>query len=775
MSKALFITEKPSVAMEYVKLLNVKGTKRDGYIESDKAVFSWCVGHMVTMSYPEAYDPNLKRWSLDTLPFLPKEYKYEIIPAVSKQFNIVSGLLKREDISTIYVCTDSGREGEYIYRLVDQMVGVKDKEKKRVWIDSQTEEEIRRGIKEAKDISEYDSLADSAYLRAKEDYLLGINFSRLLTLKYGKTVANSTGDKLVVIAVGRVMSCVLGMIVDREREIRSFVKTPFYKILGSFDGNSGGEYEEEMVYEGEWKSVEGSKYKDSPLLYNEGGFKKREDAEKFIEEIGEKIFEKEPVIENIKKTVESKNAPLLFNLAELQNECSKKFKISPEETLNKIQSLYEKKLLTYPRTDARVLSKAVAKEIDKNIRKFLKYDGDKEIKGIAENILNNKWYSNLEKTKYVNDSKITDHYAIIPTGEGLQSYNGLTDLEKKVYNLVLRRFLAIFYPPAKYNKIAITTQAGGERFFTTDKVCVEEGYLNVLKEYKKNKEEKNLKFLSKLKKGQIVDVVDMEVKEGETSPPKKYTSGSIIIAMENAGKLIEDEELREQIKGAGIGTSATRAEILKKLEKIGYIMSDKKTQVISPTQKGEMIYEVIINSIPTLLNPTLTASWEKGLKMVYGKEIEPDIFMKKLEDYTKLNVKKVMDRMNMGDMHSFFEEVKDKNSNGVKVKSSSKSKKSSNVDKGGNGDRESLGLCPICKTGNIVKNSKGYGCNNWQSGCKFFVSEICGKKIPVEQIKNLMNHGKTDIINGFKSKKGNEFNARLIIKGGKIELSFENS
>ncbi|AWI04321.1 type IA DNA topoisomerase [Clostridium drakei] len=775
MSKALFITEKPSVAMEYVKLLNVKGTKRDGYIESDKAVFSWCVGHMVTMSYPEAYDSNLKRWSLDTLPFLPKEYKYEIIPAVSKQFNIVSGLLKREDISTIYVCTDSGREGEYIYRLVDQMVGVQGKEKKRVWIDSQTEEEIRRGIKEAKDISEYDSLADSAYLRAKEDYLLGINFSRLLTLKYGKTVANATGDKLVVIAVGRVMSCVLGMIVDREREIRSFVKTPFYKILGSFDGNSSGEYEEEMVYEGEWKSVEGSKYKDSPLLYNEGGFKKREDAEKFIEEIGEKIFEQEPVIENIKKTVESKNAPLLFNLAELQNECSKKFKISPEETLNKIQSLYEKKLLTYPRTDARVLSKAVAKEIDKNIRKLLKYDGDKEVKVIAKNILNNKWYSNLEKTKYVNDSKITDHYAIIPTGEGLQSYNGLTDLEKKVYNLVLRRFLAIFYPPAKYNKIAITTQAGEERFFTTDKVCVEEGYLNVLKEYKKNKEEKNLKFLSKLKKGQIVDVVDMEVKEGETSPPKKYTSGSIIIAMENAGKLIEDEELREQIKGAGIGTSATRAEILKKLEKIGYIMSDKKTQVISPTQKGEMIYEVIINSIPTLLNPTLTASWEKGLKMVYGKEIEPDIFMKKLEDYTKLNVKKVMDRMNMGDMHSFFEEVKDKNSNGVKVKSSSKSKKSLKTDKNENGTRESLGLCPICKTGDIVKNSKGYGCNNWQSGCKFFVAEICGKKIPVEQIKNLMNHGKTDIINGFKSKKGNEFNARLIIKGGKIELSFENS
>lgn len=771
MSKALFITEKPSVAMEYVKLLNIKGIKKDGYIESDKAVFSWCVGHMVTMCYPEKYDENLKRWSLDNLPFLPMEYKYEVIPAVEKQFNVVKGLLKREDIDRIYVCTDSGREGEYIYRLVDQMVGVENKEKKRVWIDSQTEEEIKRGIKDAKDLSQYDSLADSAYLRAKEDYLLGINFSRLLTLKYGRAVANASEDDHVVIAVGRVMSCVLGMIVDREREVRSFIKTPFYKILGSFDGNPEKLHDEEMVYEGEWKAAEGSKYADSPLLYNEGGFKKREDAEKFINEIGEKASEECSIIEDIKKTVENKNAPLLFNLAELQNECSKRFKISPEETLNKIQSLYEKKLLTYPRTDARVLSKAVAKEIDKNIRKLTKYDGDEEIKDISQNILNNKWYLNLDKTKYVNDSKITDHYAIIPTGEGLQNYNGLSDLEKKVYNLVLRRFLAIFYPAAKYNKIAITTNVGGERFFTTDKVCVEEGYLTVLKDNKKNTEEKNLKFLSKFKKAQKVNVVQMQVKEGETSPPKRYTSGSIIIAMENAGKLIEDEELREQIKGAGIGTSATRAEILKKLEKIGYISSDKKTQIITPTQKGEMIYEVIKKSIPTLLNPTLTASWEKGLNMVYQKEINSDVFMKKLEHYTKTNVKKVIDNTNIHSIQSSFEKVKNNNSN---ISSSKSKKKKDSHSKNENNPKESLGICPICKVGNVVKNSKGYGCDNWQSGCKFFLGEICGQKIPIDQIKKLIMQGQTDIINGFKSKKGNEFSAKLIIKDWKIQFLFVN-
>ncbi|WP_125152047.1 type IA DNA topoisomerase [Clostridium rectalis] len=773
MNKALFITEKPSVAMEYVKLLNIKGTKKDGYIESDKSVFSWCVGHMVTMSYPEAYDPNLKKWSLNTLPFLPREYKYEVIPQVSKQFNTVKNLLLRKDIDTIYVCTDSGREGEYIYRLVDQLVGVEGKEKKRVWIDSQTEDEIKRGIKEAKNLSEYDSLAHSAYLRAKEDYLLGINFSRLLTLKYGRSIANATDNKQACIAVGRVMSCVLGMIVDREREIRNFVKTPFYKILGSFDGDTEGIFEEECIYDGEWKSFKNSKYFNSPLLYNEGGFKNRDIALTFIDEIGEKIFEEESLIETIKKTVENKNAPLLFNLAELQNECSKKFKIPPEETLSKIQLLYERKLLTYPRTDARVLSKAVAKEIFKNIKKLVSFKGNLEISKIAENILTQKWHLNLEKTKYVNDSKITDHYAIIPTGEGLKNFETLSSLEKSIYILVVRRFLAIFYPAAKYNKIAITTKVGNERFFTTNKVCVDEGYLMVLKDNKKVKDSKNLKFLSKLKKGQPIDVIDMEVKEGETSPPKRYTSGSIIIAMENAGKLIEDEELREQIKGAGIGTSATRAEILNKLQKIDYISCDKKTQIITPTQKGEMIYEVIKKSIPTLLNPILTASWEKGLTMVYKKEITPEIFMKKLESYTKSNIQRVISVTNIGNINSHLEKVKESNSNIPKNKSTANTKKKAT--KYNFTSRESLGLCPICKAGNIVKNSKGYGCDNWQSGCKFFLGEICGKEVSDTQIKKLIKTGETDLLTGLKSKKGKEFSARLIIKNSKIQFSFNNS
>lgn len=636
MGKALFVTEKPSVAMEFVKLLNVKGGKSNGYIESDRAVFTWCVGHMVTMSYPEAYDPNLKRWSLNTLPFLPKEYKYEIIPGVSKQFEIVKKLLLRDDIDTIYVCTDSGREGEYIYRLVDQMVGVNDKDKKRVWIDSQTEEEIKRGIKEAKALSEYDSLADSAYLRAKEDYLLGINFSRLLTLIYGKALSNVIGTDRVVIAVGRVMSCVLGMIVDREREIRGFTKTMFYKIVTTFKIN------ENDFFDGEWKAAEGSKYFESGMLYNESGFKKREDAEKLISDIINVSHVSKVIVEKINKSNENKNAPLLFNLAELQNECSKRFKINPDETLSKVQSLYEKKMLTYPRTDARVLSKAVAKEIHQNLNKLRAFAGDSEIRPIAENILKNKWHENLDKTKYVDDSKITDHYAIIPTGEGLQNYSGLSSIEKAVYNLVLRRFLAIFYPPAKYSKLTIVVKIGEERFFTNDKICTFSGYLDVLKPEKSNKEVKDMSFLGNLKKGQELWLENIAIKEGETSPPKRYTSGSIIIAMENAGKLIEDEELREQIKGSGIGTSATRAEILKKLEKIEYIKTNNKTQILTPTEKGEMIYEVIKDSIPSLLNPTLTASWEKGLGMVAQREIMPEEFMHKLEKYTRGNVERIM-------------------------------------------------------------------------------------------------------------------------------------
>lgn len=633
MGKLLFITEKPSVAMDYVKLLNVKGTKVDGYIESDKMIFTWCVGHLVTMSYPEVYDEKLKKWSLDTLPFMPKTYKYEIIPAVQKQFNVVKALLTREDVTTIYVCTDSGREGEYIYRLVDELVGVAGKEKKRVWIDSQTEEEIKRGIKEAKPLSEYDALAASAYLRAKEDYLLGINFSRVLTLIYGRVIAKVLGNDRVVIAVGRVMSCVLGMIVQREREIRSFVSVPFYKISASFNIDT------EFGYEGEWKAVEGSKYFESILLYNEGGFRKKEDAEKLIEDLKSYLLGNKPVVDKITKSTENKAAPLLFNLAELQNECSKKFKINPDQTLAALQSLYEKKMVTYPRTDARVLSKAVAKEIFKNIKGLTFFKYDEEVKSAAESILDKKWYEKIVSSKYVDDSKITDHYAIIPTGEGLSSYEGLKGIEKNIYNLVIRRFLAIFYPAAKYSKISVDTAIGTEHFFTNNKVCIQKGYLEILKP--EGNKEKGMGYLSSLKKGQRLELEGFNIKDGETTPPKRFTSGSIIIAMENAGKLIEDEELREHIKGAGIGTSATRAEILKKLEKIEYIQTNKKTQVLTPTSKGEMIYEAVKESIPSLLNPTLTASWEKGLKMVAQKEIVSEIFMNKLESYTKVNVDKV--------------------------------------------------------------------------------------------------------------------------------------
>lgn len=750
MGKSLYVTEKPSVAMEFVKLLKVKGNKGDGFIEGENEVFTWCVGHMVTMSYPEAYNEKLKKWSLDTIPFLPQEYKYEIISAVVKQFNVVKNLLLRKDIDIIYVCTDSGREGEYIYRLVDMMVGVKDKVKKRVWIDSQTEEEIKRGIREAKFLSEYDALSDSAYLRAKEDYLLGINFSRLLTLIYGRTLSNILGEELVVIAVGRVMSCVLGMIVSREIEIRDFTQTSFYKISANF------KIDDITEYDGEWRAIEGSKYFETNLLYNEGGFKKREDAENLIAKLSN--VENCAVIHSISKKKENKNPPLLFNLAELQNECSKRFKITPDETLNKVQSLYEKKMLTYPRTDARVLSKAVGKEIHKNIKKLTYFKDIDEIKTIAEKILSKKSYENLEKTKYVDDSKITDHYAIIPTGEGLENYNLLNKLEKDIYDLVVRRFLAIFYPAAKYSKIQIETKIGEESFFTTDKVCVENGYLVVLKqENSESENKKDMTFLNSLKKGQNVKINSMDIKEGKTSPPKRYTSGSIIIAMENAGKLIEDEELREQIKGSGIGTSATRAEILKKLERIEYIKTNRKTQVLTPTLKGEIIYRVIKDSIPSLLNPTLTASWEKGLSMVAERNITSEVFMEKLEAYVKKNVEKAVKHNNVINTDSLVSIVKEQK--GIDIEES----KINDV----------LGVCPICNNGRVVRNSKGYGCDNWKSGCKFFIGTICGIKISVEQIKKLIKYGRTDVINGFKSKKGNVFSARLIIKDKKVEMSFQ--
>ena len=643
MAKNLLITEKPSVAMEFAKVLNINTSRKNGYLESNDWIITWCVGHLVTMSYPEKYDEKLKMWRLDTLPFMPKEYKYEVIPSVEKQFNIIKSLLTREDVSTIYVATDSGREGEYIYRLVDQMIGVHEKDKKRVWIDSQTEEEIKRGIREAKELDEYDSLSDSAYLRAKEDYLIGINFSRLLTIIYGRRAAKELDQDRISISVGRVMTCVLGMVVSREREIRNFVKVPYYKIVGEF-----GNKEENKSFSAEWKVTDNSSEKDSIKLYNETGFKKEKDARDFIIE----LQDKKAVVKEIKKSKQKENAPLLFNLAEIQNECTKRFKIKPDETLEIIQNLYEKKLVTYPRTDARVISTAVAKVITKNLNGLAKGFKNEEIQGYIHKMVEEKYSTDLTKTKYVNDSKITDHYAIIPTGQGFENYNNLPDLQKNVYVLIVKRFLAIFYPPAEYNKVSVTIEVQNgeykEEFSTSGKVCLKQGYLEVLRgkneieksttdeqnvENSKQESQNNLEILTKLKKGQAVDVINYETKEAQTNPPTRYNSGSMILAMENAGKLIEDEELREQIKGAGIGTSATRAEIIKKLEKIQYIQINSKTQIITPTQKGEVIYDIVNNSMPDMLNPKLTASWEKGLDMVAKKQIKSDEFMEKLEKY----------------------------------------------------------------------------------------------------------------------------------------------
>lgn len=680
MKKSVFIAEKPSVAQEFAKALKVKTTRHDGYLESENTIVTWCVGHLVTMSYPEVYDIKYKRWTLETLPFLPGEFKYEVIPAVRKQFEIVSGLLNRADVETIYVCTDSGREGEYIYRLVAQMAGVKGKKEKRVWIDSQTEEEIIRGIKEAKDLSAYNNLSASAYLRAKEDYLMGINFSRILTLRYGNSVSNYLGNKYQVISVGRVMTCVLGMVVRREREIREFVKTPFYRVLGKFslEGRS---------FEGEWRAVEGSRYFQSPDLYKENGFKDRNRAEELkgileLESVvaktddrmhtpaqaamtgitgghqspadtgaGDTSMTHQAVLEKIEKKKEKKNPPLLYNLAELQNDCSRMFKISPDETLRVVQELYEKKLVTYPRTDARVLSSAVAKEISRNLKGLIRYQ---MAASFAQEILEKESFKGIEKTRYVNDKQITDHYAIIPTGQGLQNLSRLPQISQKVYQVIVRRFLSVFYPAAVYQKVSLVSAIGKEKLFSSFKVLVEEGYLkvaNVLSRKKeedpKNTEEKTddiqcdagfLACLQQLKKGAVLPVEEFSIKEGETSPPKRYNSGTMILAMENAGQLIEDEELRAQIKGSGIGTSATRAEILKKLVNIKYISLNKKTQVITPTQLGEMIYEVVNASIRALLNPELTASWEKGLNYVAEGSITSQEYMDKLEHFIRVKV-----------------------------------------------------------------------------------------------------------------------------------------
>ena len=666
MGKSVYIAEKPSVAQEFAKALKLNTKRRDGYLESDEAIVTWCVGHLVTMSYPEEYDPALKKWNLQTLPFIPEEFKYEVIPSVAKQFQIVSGILNREDVDTIYVCTDSGREGEYIYRLVEQEAHVEGKKRRRVWIDSQTEEEILRGIREAKDLSEYDNLGASAYLRAKEDYLMGINFSRLLTLKYGNSISNFLQTKYSVVSVGRVMTCVLGMVVRREREIRDFVKTPFYRVLSTIDAQG-------HTFEGEWRAVKGSRYFESYDLYKENGFKERKKAEELIQYLQTPDDESVNVagiqgqsglncrIESIEKKKEKKNPPLLYNLAELQNDCSKRFKISPDETLRIVQELYEKKLVTYPRTDARVLSTAVAKEITRNLNGLSKYP---MAAPYMQDILNFGSYKTLAKTRYVNDKQITDHYAIIPTGQGLNALSTVSSTAKGVYDLIVRRFLSIFYPPAVYQKVAIVTKMKEESFFSSFKVLAEEGYLKVAGMPKKktaqtaakdggnvsntvdDTNEENgsdsadqsldtglFEVIKSLKKGAVLQVRALDIKEGETSPPKRYNSGSMILAMENAGQLIEDEELRAQIKGSGIGTSATRAEILKKLVNIKYLALNKKTQVITPTLQGEMIYDVVDHSIRSLLNPELTASWEKGLNYVAEGSITSDEYMRKLDHF----------------------------------------------------------------------------------------------------------------------------------------------
>ena len=697
--KDLFIAEKPSVAREFAKALKYRMTNRDGYVEPEEAVVPWCVGHLVTMSYPEAYDPALKRWSLETLPFLPEEYKYEVIPGVQKQFDIVSSLLNREDVTTIYVCTDSGREGEYIYRLVEKQAGVHGKTRRRVWIDSQTEEEILRGIREAKDLSAYDHLSDAAYLRAKEDYLMGINFSRVLTLKYGTPVKNYLKLDRAVISVGRVMTCVLGMVVNREREIRQFVKTPFYRVTASLlpegmaAGSGGDGAGEPSVpqkgFEGEWRAVEGSAWYQSPLLYKENGFLKKESAEALID--FPKTEEEAPVIEKIERKKEQKYPPLLYNLAELQNDCSRLFKLSPDETLRIAQELYEKKLTTYPRTDARVLSTAVAKEIARNIGGLKSYQ---PLAAFASQVLESGTFKGIAKTRYVNDKLITDHYAIIPTGQGLGALRSLAPASARVYELIVRRFLSIFYPPAVYQKISLVCIMKKERFFSSFRVLVEEGYLKVARRQDKGAaadrtgrveadqsggvepenasgadaqkegggetEEKYdaafLAVLQKLKKGMKLSCEGFSIKEGETSPPKRYNSGSMILTMENAGQFIEDEELRAQIKGSGIGTSATRAEILKKLVAIQYLSLNKKTQIITPTQMGEMIYDVVSDSIRPLLNPALTASWEKGLAMVAQGEITSDEYMQKLTDFVTRRTNIVKQLNNQQVLYRQFED-----------------------------------------------------------------------------------------------------------------------
>ena len=757
MAKSLIITEKPSVAQEFARILGVSG-RNDGYIENDKYVITWCVGHLVEMVYPEEYDEKYKRWRLEDLPFLPEEYKYNVIPNVSKQYDTVHRMLFREDIETVYWAGDAGKEGQTIEENIRRFGGVRSGMKElRVWIDSQTEEEILRGIREAKPMAEYDNLAKSGIMRTIEDYAMGINFSRAMSVKYGKLLNDAAATKsYTAIAVGRVMTCVLGMVVIREREIRNFAETPFYRVVGEFLPES---VETEETVAAEWKAVDGSKYFESPLLYKENGFKKRESAENLIGELDGK----QAVVKSLERGTSRKKAPLLFNLAELQAECSKRYKISPDETLQVAQDLYEKKLTTYPRTDARVLSTAVAKEIGKNLNRLKTYEPTKTY---AEHILKEGTYRNIARTQYTDDSKITDHYAIIPTGQ-LTELGSLSDLQRRVYDLIVRRFLSIFYPAAEYETIKLVVQVGAEQLFTSAKALKNPGFLEIMGRpgNEDNKEEESaglLKLAGQLKTGDPLKVDGYEIKEGKTAPPKRYTSGSMVLAMENAGQLIEEEELREQIKGSGIGTSATRAEIIRKLVRIGYLNLNKKTQVLSPEAIGEMVFEVVSMTVPALLNPKMTASWEKGLDGITRGTVIMEDYRSKLEEFIRKETVSMIEHDLTGNLAAKIHPFVKKGGRGLAAK------------------KKIEAVCPVCG-GEMETTPFGYGCSNYKkdgSGCKFSIGTIAGRDLAEEEVVELLTKGHTEVLSGFISKSRKRFSAALVLEKdeeGKVSINFDFS
>ena len=757
MAKSLIITEKPSVAQEFARILGVSG-RNDGYIENDEYVITWCVGHLVEMVYPEAYDEKYKRWRLEDLPFLPEEYKYNVIPNVSKQYDTVHRMLFREDIETVYWAGDAGKEGQTIEENIRRFGGVRPGMKElRVWIDSQTEEEILRGIREAKPMAEYDNLAKSGIMRTIEDYAMGINFSRAMSVKYGKLLNDAAATKsYTAIAVGRVMTCVLGMVVIREREIRNFAETPFYRVVGGFLPEG---VETEEIVTAEWKAVNGSKYFESPLLYKENGFKKRESAENLIGELDGK----QAVVKSLERGTSRKKAPLLFNLAELQAECSKRYKISPDETLQVAQDLYEKKLTTYPRTDARVLSTAVAKEIGKNLNRLKTYEPTKTY---TERILKEGTYRNIARTQYTDDSKITDHYAIIPTGQ-LTELGSLSDLQRRVYDLIVRRFLSIFYPAAEYETIKLVVQVGTEQLFASAKALKNPGFLEIMGRQgnDENKEEESaglLKLAGQLKTGDSLKVDGYEIKEGKTAPPKRYTSGSMVLAMENAGQLIEEEELREQIKGSGIGTSATRAEIIRKLVRIGYLNLNKKTQVLSPEAIGEMVFEVVSMTVPALLNPKMTASWEKGLDGITRGTVIMEDYRSKLEDFIRKETVSMIEHDLTGNLAARIHPFVGKGGRGLAAK------------------KKIEAVCPVCG-GEMETTPFGYGCSNYKkdgSGCKFSIGTIAGRDLAEEEVVELLTKGHTEVLSGFISKSRKRFSAALVLEKdeeGKASVNFDFS